>query len=497
MEERLTRFPLGSASMDSQFDDALESAEVSDNSPSNAAGDGSSMMPPWLRTLLVGTDAPFETNRQLLALRKEDLELEVNRINFLWIFISCGYMVSWTSIGSLIAYFKARQGASFYVKLYCAFYLPGLPVSLLQQRYDEDFDRVFGSFTSFMVRLVLGMCIKVAILLFMPFIPNMFSQAVVPSAILVCMILIGGFSWLCHGTACMLCSMFPSSSTKWLQTGFRTPELYTVLVVSLLSLGSSASESHIILFYFMTALVVLLGLVSWIRVCSSRPARYFFALKDQAYQRSSGNDETSPLVGGDTEKRPWDLSSSSNGAAGAAEPGGRVESREYVAQVIRPARIAIFLNIASSIFSAAFFAYVKPVGKYDVEVILYFTRLFSDLVGRPLAGLPRPWFVRTMPSLVRMALLRMILMVIFFMYIIFPGLVQSDLFITCVVAVFFGAIGLFVCPELRVRGCCLVDQGRAVARGDDDELDLPARRVFQRDSGGARVGIRLLHRPAR
>lgn len=380
----------------------------------------------------MGTDAPFETNQQLLALSKEDLEAEVNRINLLWVFISCGYMVSWTSIGSLIAYFKARQGASFYVKLYCAFYLPGLPVSLLQQRYDEDFDRVFGSFTSFMVRPVVGMCIKIAVLLFMPFIPTMFSQPAVPSVILLCMIVIGGLSWLCHGTACMLCSMFPSSSTKWLQTGFRTPELYTVLVVSLLSLGSSASESHIILFYFMTALVVVLGLVSWIRVCSSRPARYFFALKDQAYQRSFGDDETSPLVGGDKEKRPWDPSSGN----GAAESVSRIESREYVAQVIRPARIAIFLNIASSIFSAAFFAYVKPMGKYDVEVILYFTRLFSDLVGRPLAGLPRPWFVRTMQSLVRMALLRMILMVIFFMYIIFPGLIQSDLFITIVVAMF-------------------------------------------------------------
>ena len=52
--------------------------------------------------------------------------------------------------GSLIAYFKYRQGASFYVKLYCAFYLPGLPVSLLQQKYDEKMDLFFGSANSFM-----------------------------------------------------------------------------------------------------------------------------------------------------------------------------------------------------------------------------------------------------------------------------------------------------------------------------------------------------------
>lgn len=70
------------------------------------------------------------------------------------------------------------------------------------------------------------------------------------------------------------------------------------------------------------------------------------------------------------------------------------ESRAYVANAIRPCRIAIFLNIWSSIFSAAFFAYVKPSGSIDVELVLYFVRLFSDLVGRPLARLPRPWFMQ-------------------------------------------------------------------------------------------------------
>mmetsp|Transcript_53057 Transcript_53057/g.147185 ORF Transcript_53057/g.147185 Transcript_53057/m.147185 type:complete len:276 (-) Transcript_53057:913-1740(-) len=77
------------------------------------------------------------------------LQIEVNKINIFWILVSTGYMVSWTSIGSLIAYFKARQGARFYVKLYCCFYLPGLPVSLLQQKYDEKLDKMFGSANSF------------------------------------------------------------------------------------------------------------------------------------------------------------------------------------------------------------------------------------------------------------------------------------------------------------------------------------------------------------
>ena len=69
-------------------------------------------------------------------------------------------------------------------------------------------------------------------------------------------------------------------------------------------------------------------------------------------------------------------------------------------QIIRPCRVAIFLNIWTSIFSAAFFAYVQPAGTNDVEIVLYFTRLFSDLLGRPLARCPRPWFCRTKEQIV-------------------------------------------------------------------------------------------------
>ena len=140
------------------------------------------------------------------AIRSSDaLEASVNRLNPFWIAISCGYMVSWTSIGSLISYFKARQGAAFYVALYCAFYLPGLPVSLLQQRFDEKFDRRLGSAKAFMLRVSFSMAVKICILFIMPFVPFWVPSNSVPYVILCCMSLEGTFSWLCHGTACQLC----------------------------------------------------------------------------------------------------------------------------------------------------------------------------------------------------------------------------------------------------------------------------------------------------
>ena len=157
--------------------------------------------------------------------------------------------------GSLISYFKAKQGADFYVKIYCAFYLPGLPISLLQQRYDEGVDRKLGSANAFMLRVLLGMAIKIGMLLYMPFVPFMFPQSQVPSVMLVCMVLVGAFTWMIHGTACQLCAMFPPSSIAYLQTGFRTPEIYTVLMVATLGLTGDVSRGKIIAFYYVTAMV--------------------------------------------------------------------------------------------------------------------------------------------------------------------------------------------------------------------------------------------------
>lgn len=49
-----------------------------------------------------------------------------------FVFISFGYMLPWTALGSLISYFKFTYSAQFFVHLYCAFYLPGLFVAVLQ-----------------------------------------------------------------------------------------------------------------------------------------------------------------------------------------------------------------------------------------------------------------------------------------------------------------------------------------------------------------------------
>ena len=90
----------------------------------------------------------------------ESTELE----NLAFLLISFGYMVPWTSLGSLISYFKHTYNVNFYNKLYCAYYLPVLPVAFLQHRYDSYFDAQLGSRNAYMTRGAVSFAVMAGVL---------------------------------------------------------------------------------------------------------------------------------------------------------------------------------------------------------------------------------------------------------------------------------------------------------------------------------------------
>ena len=77
------------------------------------------------------------------------------------------------------------------LRLYCSFYLPGLPISLLQQRYDGYFDTMLGSSRSFLLRNVIGLLVKSLMLCLIPFVPSNVPMDQVPLVMLLVMTTIG------------------------------------------------------------------------------------------------------------------------------------------------------------------------------------------------------------------------------------------------------------------------------------------------------------------
>jgi hypothetical protein len=110
---------------------------------------------------------------------------------------------------------------------------------------------------------------------------------------------------------------------------------------------------------------------------------------------------------------------------------------------VYPLCIALIIVMWCSIFQASFFAYVSSPRGREIEQILYFTRLFADLVGRPLTRLPRPSFLKTKNQLLIACTLRTSIMVLFFVYFLVPSFPQSDAFVIILVAAFSIMNGYF------------------------------------------------------
>jgi hypothetical protein len=365
-----------------------------------------------------------------------------------FLLLSFGYMVPWTSLGSLITYFKYTYSANFYVKLYCCYYLPGLPVALLQYRYDLELDRRFGSKRTYLLRGAICYIVMIAIISNMVNIHERYALILVFALLGVC-------GWLCHGTATMLASMYPPYAIASLQTGFRCPEIFTLLAVASLSLGKHITRFNLTVFYGLTAVAVFIGLMAWTHIILNAKSAKYFDAKDaqlsainQNYNASSNSrmrnynshDATNLSKGSiDGDSRSVDKSrerisppyegiriepsTSSSSSSQEDQPSqsnavAYIESSAYhdsqplrrakrllnsmedinkkaqVLDQVSPLSIALFFVIFASIFQASFFAYVDSTGTLQIEQVLYFVRLFADLFGRPLTRLPRPWFVK-------------------------------------------------------------------------------------------------------
>jgi hypothetical protein len=372
--------------------------------------------------------------------------------NLAFLLISFGYMVPWTSLGSLISYFKHTYNANFYNKLYCAYYLPGLPVAVLQHLYDGAVDMRIGSRTAYMLRGVISFLIMIAILISMVWWREQ-------NTLILLFVTLGVFSWLCHGTASMLASMYPATAIAYLQTGFRCPEIYTIAIVAALNIGSHPSERDLDIFFSVTAGIVLLSLAIWIVVVGSSASRRLLDLKDvrmkahlssettDAWDRDKDKDrdrdrekgggedydefdEHDPLMPPLGSVRPRKGSLHQNQTQHQLQQQQQRLRAKLVLKAVEDASmrdavyrkvfslcLALFITIWCSIFQASFFAFCDSPQGRDIEQILYFVRLFSDLLGRPLTRLPRPWFLQENHHVLSASVARISLMLVFFCYV--------------------------------------------------------------------------------
>lgn len=98
---------------------------------------------------------------------------------------------------------------------------------------------------------------------------------------------------------------------------------------------------------------------------------------------------------------------------------------------LRLHRWSLFLTIYCSILEGSFLSYVQSSSSLYIASVLYFTRLFSDLLGRWLALFPKPSVFSTIDQVYFASWIRVSATVFFFAYVIIPEpyFFRSDPFI--------------------------------------------------------------------
>ena len=92
----------------------------------------------------------------------------------------------------------------------------------------------------------------------------------------------------------------------------------------------------------------------------------------------------------------------------------------------------LFITIFCSILQGSFLAYTpSSSGSKSLVIVVFYARLFMDLLGRPLALLPRPQCFQTIEWLLFWSCLRVGMMFFYFLYIAVPEKIffRSDIFI--------------------------------------------------------------------
>ncbi len=94
---------------------------------------------------------------------------------------------------------------------------------------------------------------------------------------------------------------------------------------------------------------------------------------------------------------------------------------------LRTNQAALFITIFCSILQGAFLTYV-PSSKegFSIALVLFYTRMFCDLLGRPLALLKKPKVFADINAILFWTVLRFILMLGFFVYIAVPSSKSSS-----------------------------------------------------------------------
>ena len=326
----------------------------------------------------------------------------------LMFFAAAGCTICYISILSNLVYYTLTMGVDSYLFLNLTIYGPMLPITIAQTIWDGKFDREIGSLGAYSSRGSVGFSVSLICLLIMPFIGQLLP-------LLVVSLFLGLASAVLHGMLKQMASfIYPGCGrlAAAVAAGMQASALPVLLVSLATNFGRDSSSDGIGKFYFSIA-----GLLIFCWGC-------FRTLLTNSVGVSRGMQRQDSILLVGSEEMIEPLVCISTSAADSHELASapileQAKQEELSTRVLwektRPACVVIMITVASSMSVASLLNRVKSQNAENVSFaqVLFYTRLFGDLLGRPATLYRTP---TSISNLVVTACVRLSFVPVFFLY---------------------------------------------------------------------------------
>ena len=272
------------------------------------------------------------------------------------LFFACGLGSSICYIATLssLVYFMMQYGPNSYVYLNLAVYLPLLPISIAQARYDQHFDRIFSSNSTFLFRGSVGFIGSVIGTILIPTIST-------PRMLIGCAVLQGTAGAILLGTFNQMAS-FVSSSGRLkaaVSSGVQASALVVLAVSLLTGFGSSGIDQEMGAFFWTIAALECMFFGIFLLLMYCRPP-----VSASMLRRDTSILDIVPLLNDDTPiLQPNDL------------------DYHELWETTKTCCVTLVVTLVPSFLVGSWFTHVRT-NWMQLPQVLFYTRIGSDFCGR-------------------------------------------------------------------------------------------------------------------
>ncbi|GFH44627.1 hypothetical protein CTEN210_01101 [Chaetoceros tenuissimus] len=366
-------------------------------------------------------DVASNNNSGLLSREEEENFIQSPWKDCILIFVaSIGCTIPYTSVLSNLVFYTQTIGVKSYLILNIAIYGPMLPITILQTIWDGKFDSSYGSYNTYFFRGNIGFLLSLICLLMMPFISHLMGLSIVA-------FFMGLASSVLHGMLKQMASfIYPGCGrlAASVAAGMQASALPTLAISLWTGFGRCESKDGIFAFYFYIAVILVL---CWI--C-------FQVLITKCLGVRKGMERHDSLLSFHDESQTNLLSEDETDQNNGMEETTDVSLDEdlYEAltmkQLWKKSRVAvmiIIMTVASSMTVAGWLNRVQsenPTNQAFPQVLFY-VRLFGDLLGRPATLYYAP---SSLSSHLKLATsIRLLFLPLFFVYVNTNFLPKKDI----------------------------------------------------------------------